>query len=135
VLHHKIALRRTRKHRQVVWPSIDIEERKRSETLRESEERYRAPRGVAADGLTTPADGWTIFANQWWYGTGARTRRPGFDPIHPDHQSRMWKSWRQTVASGREWIEEAPLRRAADGNTAGTCFVAGQCVTPMGGSF
>ncbi len=120
MLHHKIATRD--EHGNIAkWygSSIDIEDRKRSEeTLRESEERYRALLEVSPQMVwTTPADGWTIFANQWWYEYTGLTHpeTEGFEPIHPEHRRRMWKSWRQTVASGSEWVEEAPLRRAADG--------------------
>jgi PAS domain-containing protein len=121
MLHHKIALR-DELGSILKWygSSIDIEDRKRSEeTLRESEERYRALLEVSPQMVwTTPADGWTIFANQWWYEYTGLTDpgTEGFEPIHPEHRRRMWKSWRETVASGREWIEEAPLRRAADGH-------------------
>jgi len=107
MLHHKIA-RRDELGNIVNWfgSSIDIDDRKRSEkTLRESEERYRALIEVSPQMVwTTPADGWTIYPNQRWYEYTGLTQpeTEGFLPIHPDHRRRMWKSWRQTVASGSE---------------------------------
>src|SRR6185369_14183662 len=65
-------------------------------------------------------DGSNIFWNQWWYDyTGlTRVESEGFDwmqAVHPEHRDQCAEFFRQALASGAAWSNEAPVRRAADG--------------------
>jgi PAS domain S-box-containing protein len=100
----------------------DIEEsRCAQEALRESEERYRALIEVSPQMVwVARADGSNIFWNQWWYDyTGlTRAESEGFDwmqAVHPEHREQCEEFFRQALASGAPWSNEAPVRRAADG--------------------
>jgi PAS domain S-box-containing protein len=100
----------------------DVTERKRrEEELRESEERYRALIDVSPQMVwMTRADGSNMYFNQWWYDYTGLTQAESEDlgwarVVHPEHRDGTVDLWRQAAASGREWIGETPVRRAADG--------------------
>src|SRR5947207_12707856 len=110
--------------RIVRWMGIcvDIHDRREAEqALRESEQRYRALIEVSPQMVwLARADGSNIFWNQRWYDYTGLTpaESEGFDwmqAVHPEHRDQCAEFFRQALASGAAWSNEAPVRRAADG--------------------
>jgi PAS domain S-box-containing protein len=106
---------------RILGVTQDITERKiAEETLRESEDRFRALADNISQ-LTWMADetGFVFWYNRRWYeytGTSLeRMRGWGWRTVHhPDHLGRVVASWKRSLETSAPWDETFPLR-AKDG--------------------
>lgn len=100
--------------------ALGIERKQSDETLKESEEQYRALVEVSPQIVwTARADGFITFCNQYWLDytglTIEESRGTGWtQAIAPEHREKVGQAWLDAGQTGN-WEIEIPFRRAADG--------------------
>jgi PAS domain S-box-containing protein len=102
--------------------TIDITERKHTEeSLRESDERFRAlGDNIPNLAWMANADGWIFWYNKQWYDYTGTTPEEmqgwGWQKVHhPDYVDAVTKEWSASIASGKPYDNIFPLR-GKDGN-------------------
>ncbi|QHL88586.1 PAS domain-containing protein [Nibribacter ruber] len=109
----------TGKPHRMIGAMMDLTEKNKSAAdLKASEEHVRGLlEGIPAIAWVAGADGYIHYYNKAWYTyTGTSTAEQGWEAIvHPEDLAATQAAWQKALATGKEYVNEARLRRAADG--------------------
>ncbi|AMM51253.1 hypothetical protein TH61_08810 [Rufibacter sp. DG15C] len=114
-----IARDKTGKPVRMIGAMLDITEKNEyAAQLKASEEHVRTLlESIPEIAWVGHADGYVYYYNKAWYSyTGTTSPEQSWEGVvHPDDLAYTTRIWTQSIASGKEYVNEARLKRAADG--------------------